>query len=80
MNKKSFLLHAMMGMLSASNDMYYAGDGKIESKKTVKESKKCKSCKSCKKDSAGYYYCMKHIKGYRIDPMAVACCEYKKRK
>ena len=83
MNKKDFLILAMGGMLSASNDVYGApllpANRLRQDRRTVSEKKKCKSCKHFCKGTSGRCSCNIYVRGYGLNPMDVACSEYKKR-
>ena len=83
MNKKDFFIHAMAGMLAASNDLYGApllpANRPREDRRTNSEKKKCKSCKHFDKGSNGRCSCKIHVRPYGLNPMDVACGEYKKR-
>lgn len=84
MNKKDFLILAMSGMLSASNDVYGApllpANRPREDRRTTRDKKKCKSCKHFRKMDNGFCSCGIYARvSYLVYPMAVACGEYKKR-
>ena len=84
MSKIDFFIHAMAGMLAASNEMYGApllpANRPRKDMRTSKEKKKCKSCKHFCKESNGRCYCGFGVRSYGVSPMDVACGEYKKRK
>lgn len=84
MSKKLMMLSAMAGMLAASaNDVYGApllpADRPREDKRTNRDKKKCKSCKHFRKGSNGRSSCKIYVRSYGLNPMDVACGEYKKR-
>lgn len=83
MSKKAWVIAAMAGMLAASNDLYGApllpANRQREDKRTNRDRKKCKSCKHFCKGSNGRCSCKIHIRGYGVNPMDVACGEWKKK-
>lgn len=84
MNKKTFMLTAMAGMLAASNDLYGApllpANRPREDRRTNSEKKKCKSCKHFRKVGNCMCSCVIYSRvSYKVYPMAVACNAYKKR-
>ena len=84
MSKKLMMLSAMAGMLAASaNGVYGApllpANRPREGQRTNSEKKKCKSCKYFSKGSNGRCICKIHVRTYGVNPMDVACGEYKKR-
>ena len=84
MSKKLMMLSAMAGMLAASaNEVYGApllpANRPREDKRTNSEKKKCKSCKHFCKGSNGRCSCGLYVRTYGLNPMDVACGEYKKR-
>lgn len=84
MSKKLMMLSAMAGMLAASaNDVYGApllpANRPMEDRRTNRDKKKCKSCKHFSKGSNGRCSCKIYVRGYGLNPMGVACGEYKKR-
>lgn len=80
MSKKlnDFLMTAMAGLLSGGVQQVYDRPlvNSIYQQKNC-DKKKCKSCAYIQKDGAGRYCCVN--KRY-VDPMGVACGNYKKRK
>ena len=84
MSKNLMMLSAMAGMLAASaHDVYGApllpANRPMGDKRTNSEKKKCKSCKHFDKGSNGRCSCKIHVRTYGVEPMEVACGEYKKR-
>lgn len=83
MSKKTFILSAVAGMLAASKDLYGApllpASRPREDRRTNSEKKKCKSCKHFCKGPNGRCSCNIYVRGYGLNPMDVACIEYKKR-
>lgn len=84
MSKKLMMLSAMAEMFAASaNEVYGApllpANRPRGDKRTNRDKKKCKSCKHFSKGSNGRSYCKIYVRAYGVDPMEVACGEYKKR-
>ena len=84
MSKIDFFIHAMAGMLAASNEMYGApllpANRPRKDMRTSKEKKKCKSCAYYSK-VAGLPQCDIFARTrIHMSPLNPVCSNYKKRK